>query len=59
MRKCFQPAVRIIWWIYLALTSFGILMFYLAGMPRWEAINHAMTAIGTGGFSITENSTVF
>lgn len=51
--------VRIIWWIYLSLTSFGIVLFLLAGMPLWGAINHAMTAIGTGGFSITENSIAF
>ncbi len=51
--------VRIIWWIYLSLTSFGIVLFYLAGMPLWGAINHAMTGIGTGGFSITDNSMAF
>jgi trk system potassium uptake protein TrkH len=51
--------VRIIWWIYLSLTSFGIILFYFAGMTLWEAINHAMTAIGTGGFSITDNSMAF
>ena len=51
--------VRIIWWIYLTLTSVGIVLFYLAGMSLWESINHAMTAIGTGGFSITENSMAF
>jgi len=51
--------VRIIWWIYLLLTAFGIALFYLAGMSAWEAINHAMTGIGTGGFSITDTSIAF
>ena len=51
--------VRIIWWIYLLLTAFGIVLFYVAGMSLWEAINHAMTALGTGGFTITENSMAF
>jgi trk system potassium uptake protein TrkH len=51
--------VRIIWWIYLLLTGFGIALFYLAGMNLWEAINHAMTGLGTGGFSITDNSIAF
>lgn len=51
--------VRIIWWIYLLLTAIGITLFYLAGMSAWEAINHAMTGIGTGGFSITDTSIAF
>jgi trk system potassium uptake protein TrkH len=50
---------RIIWWIYLSLTSFGIVLFYLAGMPLWDAINHAMTTLATGGFSITDNSIAY
>jgi trk system potassium uptake protein TrkH len=48
--------VRMTWWIYLGLTFFGIFLLFFAGMKPWEAINHAMTAIGTGGFSITDNS---
>ncbi|NOR79061.1 MAG: TrkH family potassium uptake protein [Methanophagales archaeon] len=48
--------VRMTWWIYLILTSFGILLFFFAGMKPWEAINHAMTAIGTGCFTITDKS---
>lgn len=48
--------VRMTWWIYLLLTSIGILLFFYAGMSPWEAINHAMTAIGTGGFTVTDRS---
>ena len=48
--------VRMTWWIYLFLTSIGIILFFIAGMKPWEALNHAMTAIGTGGFTITDNS---
>ncbi len=51
--------VRMTWWIYLILTSFGILLFFLAGMKPWEAINHAMTAIGTGGFTVTDKSMAY
>ncbi len=59
IRPSVISTVRIIWWIYLLLTSIGIILFYFAGMALWEAINHAMTVIGTGGFSITENSMAF
>ena len=45
-----------IWWIYVGYSILSILAFFLAGMPFWEALNHGMTAIGTGGFSVTSNS---
>ena len=48
--------VRTIWWIFLLFTFFSILLLWLAGMPMWHAINHAMTGLATGGFSVTDNS---
>lgn len=48
--------VRTIWWIFLLFTFFSILLLWLAGMPIWDAINHAMTGLATGGFSVTDNS---
>jgi trk system potassium uptake protein TrkH len=59
IRPSVVSTVRIIWWIYLFLTTIGIALFYFAGMSPWEAINHAMTGIGTGGFSITDSSMAF
>jgi trk system potassium uptake protein TrkH len=40
------------WQIYLALTIGGVLLILLSGVPLWDAINIAMTAISTGGFTI-------
>jgi len=48
--------VRTIWWIFLLFTFFSILLLWLVGMPLWEAINHAMTGLATGGFSVTDQS---
>lgn len=48
--------VRTIWWIYLLFTFVGIILFYLVGMEPWGAINHCMTAIATGGFSVKSGS---
>ena len=45
-----------IWKIYLGLTIAAIVLFLAVGMPPWGAINHAMTAIATGGFSIHADS---
>lgn len=48
--------VRTIWWIFLLFTFLSICLLWLAGMPIWDAINHAMTGLATGGFSITDDS---
>jgi trk system potassium uptake protein TrkH len=48
--------VRTIWWIFLLFTVVSILLLWVAGMPAWEAINHGMTGISTGGFSVTDAS---
>lgn len=48
--------VRDIWKLYLGFTVASILLFLLVGMPPWDAINHAMTGISTGGFSVHADS---
>ncbi|MGX5726551.1 TrkH family potassium uptake protein [Metapseudomonas otitidis] len=42
--------------VYVALTLLGTLAFWLAGMTPFEAVNHAMSLISTGGFSTSDNS---
>jgi len=44
--------VRDIWKIYVGLTLASVVLFFFVGMPFWDAINHAMTGIATGGFSV-------
>ncbi|MEF8848596.1 MAG: TrkH family potassium uptake protein [Candidatus Thermoplasmatota archaeon] len=55
--------VRTIWWIFILYTVLGIvaltaigLLYPSSGMSVWESINHAMTGIATGGFSVTDDS---
>jgi len=48
--------VREIWKIFLGLTLGSIGLYLLAGMPLWDAINHGMTGIATGGFSVHADS---
>ncbi|HEC87366.1 MAG TPA: TrkH family potassium uptake protein [Thermoplasmatales archaeon] len=54
--------VRTIWWIFVLYTIIGIVVLFFiglfsnGGMTPWEAINHAMTGIATGGFSVTDDS---
>ncbi|MCD5409548.1 MAG: TrkH family potassium uptake protein [Methanocellales archaeon] len=47
---------RWIWRFYLAFTIVAIAIFSIAGMPLWDAINHGMTGISTGGFTVVAGS---
>lgn len=42
--------------IYGLFTVAGVLLFMLAGMPAFDSVNHAMTGIATGGFSVKNAS---
>ncbi len=56
LRLTISQTVQRILVIYTAYTLFGTFLFRLVGMPWWAALNHSMTAISTGGFSVTDNS---
>ncbi|MDH0338056.1 TrkH family potassium uptake protein [Pseudomonas otitidis] len=42
--------------VYVGFTLLGTLAFWLAGMSAFDAVNHAMSAISTGGFSTSDQS---
>jgi trk system potassium uptake protein len=42
---------KILWGIYVAFTAAGFVAFLVAGMGPFDAINHILTTIATGGFS--------
>lgn len=37
---------------YTAFTALALLLFWLTGMPVWDAINNSLTVISTGGFTM-------
>lgn len=47
---------RRIWVIYLGYTLAGTLALYALGMPFFDSLNHSMTALATGGFSVKNQS---
>jgi len=49
--------VKTIWKIYVLFTIIGIALLYIVGMPLFDATNHSLTAIATGGFS-TKNESI-
>jgi len=48
--------VRQMWRIYAIYTIAGIAVLFVLGMPLWDSINHGMTALATGGFSVKNRS---
>lgn len=49
-------SVRRTWAVYLGLTAAAVLALAATDHTPWEAINHGLTAMSTGGFSITDDS---
>ena len=48
-----------LWYIYVGLTFVETLVLNLAGMSIFDAINHSMSNIATGGFSTKNNSLAY
>ena len=45
--------------IYIALTVMAAVLFSICGMHAFDAVNHALTTIGTGGFSTHSESIAY
>ncbi len=48
-----------LWYIYVGLTFVETIALHLAGMSIFDAINHSMSNIATGGFSTKNNSLAY
>lgn len=46
-----------LWLIYVGLTGLLMILLYLEGMTAYDAVNHALTTMATGGFS-TKNASM-
>lgn len=54
-----QGTAKRLWFIYLGLTVLLILILKLEGMIWWDALNHGLTTMATGGFSTKNNSIAY
>lgn len=52
-----NKTVYIFTYVYFGLTAASFLLYVLAGMSPFDAINHAMSVVATGGFS-TRNASI-
>ena len=51
-----RETTRLIWTIYSVYTLFAFILLMLSGMGIWDALNHAMTGLATGGFSTSDTN---
>lgn len=58
-----HPRIRqtagILWMVYIVLSVILVLVLWIGPMSFFDAVNHAMTAISTGGFSTKNNSIAY
>lgn len=54
--KSLKETGKTIFGLYVIYTFLSILLFLIAKMPLWEAINHAMCGISTGGYGMKDDS---
>lgn len=52
-----KETAKRLWYIYLSLTFIQTLLLMVGGMTFFDAINHSMSSIATGGFS-TKNASI-
>jgi len=45
-----------LWFVYVLLTGIEMVLLYLGGMGVYDAVNHSMSTISTGGFSTKNTS---
>ncbi|GAB4287634.1 MAG: hypothetical protein Kow0092_40530 [Deferrisomatales bacterium] len=51
--------LKILWAIYIAITLVSGVLFWAAGMGLFDAVNHCLTCVSTGGFSTHDESTAY
>ncbi len=51
-----RDTAKALWFVYVILTLLETVVLYALGMSPFEAVNHAMTTIATGGFSTRPDS---
>ncbi len=54
-----QDTAKRLWFLYIGLTLLEMVMLYFAGMSVFDAINHSLTTMSTGGFSPKQASIAY
>ncbi len=54
-----QDTAKRLWFLYIGLTLVEMVILYLGGMTFFDAINHSLTTMSTGGFSTKQASIAY
>ncbi|WP_194775745.1 TrkH family potassium uptake protein [Pararhodonellum marinum] len=54
-----RETAKRLWFVYVGLTFMAGILYYLGGMTFFDAANHALTTMATGGFSTKNSSMAF
>ncbi|QDH80135.1 TrkH family potassium uptake protein [Echinicola soli] len=54
-----RETAKRLWYVYVGLTVLCTGLYYIGGMDFYDAINHALTTLATGGFSTKNASMAF
>jgi trk system potassium uptake protein TrkH len=57
MKPRIKDTAKRLWYIYVGLTLFEMVLLMFGGMSFYDAINHSLTTMATGGFS-TKNASI-
>lgn len=52
----FKDTAKLLWIVYISLTILETILLYLAGLSFYDAFNHSLTTMPTGGFSTFDSS---
>lgn len=51
-----QDTAKRLWFLYIGLTLLEMMLLFLGGMSAFDALNHSLTTMSTGGFSTKQGS---
>jgi trk system potassium uptake protein TrkH len=57
LRPRITQTAKLLWYVYVGITAAQIVLYLLAGMGWFDAVNHAFATLATGGFS-TKNASL-
>lgn len=57
LRPRITQTAKLLWYVYVGITAVQIMLYVMAGMGWFDAVNHAFATLATGGFS-TRNASI-
>ncbi len=56
LRPRIAQTAKLLWYVYVGLTALQVVLYLVGGMGLFDAVNHAMATLATGGFSTKNDS---